>query len=173
MRNLVGAAIAVILPAAANAQADFTQLSRAEALERYEAVGEETMEAFALIYTRVDPELSELIGSAEWDEVDREAAACVYDEYAQSGELDHLATALEAAEDVAAHIREDESITMIAMMSGEKDQSILTPDIPAGQQERNIEVSTDCGVVEANGRRFSDPQLMQRLMAHGESVRRD
>ena len=62
---------------------------------------------------------------------------------------------------------------MIAMMSGEKDQSILTPDIPAGQQERNIEVSTDCGVVEANGRRFSDPQLMQRLMAHGESVRRD
>jgi hypothetical protein len=162
--------LAAGLSAAASAQTDFTRLSRAEALERYEAIGEETMEAFSLIYTRVDPQLAEYIGSWEWDEIDREAAACAYDMYARSGELDNLATALQAAEATSDRVREDESITMIAMLTGAVDQSVLTPEMPAGQQERNIEVSLACGVVQASSRRFSDPQLMQRLMAQAEQA---
>ncbi len=164
MRFFTALALGAGLSAAGNAQSDVTQLSRAEVLERFEAASEDSLEAFSLLYTRVDPELAEYIGSFEWDEIDREAAACVYDTYAQAGELDHLNSTLEASEEAAARIRENESITMIAVFTGEVDQMFINPEMPADIEERNIEVATACGVIEANGRRFSNSELTQRLM---------
>ena len=168
MRVFTALVLAAGLSAGANAQSDFEQMPRAQALEHYETVGEEFLEAFQLIYTRTDPELAEYIGSPEWDEVDREAAACVYDTYAESGELENMAIALEQTEVALERLREDDSITMIALMTGEVDRAFLTAGMPEDVEERNIEVSQACGVLEANSRRWSDPELMQRLMAHME-----
>lgn len=165
MRVFTAFALAAGLSAAASAQTDFTQLPRAEALERFEVASEEGLEALALIYTRIDPDLVEYMGSFEWDEVDREAAACVYDAYVEAGELDHLNMTYAASQEVVERIREDESITMIALFSGQMDRSVLEPDLPADMAERNIEVATACGTLEANARRFSNPELTQRLMS--------
>jgi len=170
MRIFFAFALAAFMSATAAAQTPFEQLSRDAALERFETTAEEGMEAFTLIYTRVDPELAELIGSAEWDEVDREAAACVYDTYAEAGELELLGASLEAGKETAQQVRDDESITMIAMMTGEADRSLLTPDLPEDQFDRSVEVSTQCGVLEANARRYSNPELMQRLMTLMETA---
>lgn len=170
MRILAALTLAAGLSASANAQSDFTELSRAEALERYETVGEEFLEAFALIYTRTDPGLADYIGSPEWDEVDREAAACVYDTFAESGELENMAIVLEQTETALERLREDDSITMIALMTGEVDQAFMTEGMPEDVEERNTEVAMECGVVEANGRRWANPELMQRLMALAEGA---
>ena len=170
MRILAALTLAAGLSASANAQSDFTELSRAEALERYETVGEEFLEAFALIYTRTDPGLADYIGSPEWDEVDREAAACVYDTFAESGELENMAIVLEQTETALERLREDDGITMIALMTGEVDQAFMTEGMPEDVEERNTEVAMECGVVEANGRRWANPELMQRLMALAEGA---
>lgn len=170
MGILAALTLAAGLSASANAQSDFTELSRAEALERYETVGEEFLEAFALIYTRTDPGLADYIGSPEWDEVDREAAACVYDTFAESGELENMAIVLEQTETALERLREDDSITMIALMTGEVDQAFMTEGMPEDVEERNTEVAMECGVVEANGRRWANPELMQRLMVLAEGA---
>ena len=79
-----------------------------------------------------------------------------------------MAIALEQTEVALERLREDDSITMIALMTGEVDRAFLTVGMPEDVEERNIEVSQACGVLEANSRRWSDPELMQRLMAHME-----
>lgn len=170
MRVFTALVLAAGLSAGANAQTEFERMSRAQALEHYERVGEEFLEAFALIYTRTDPALAEYIGSPEWDEVDREAAACVYDTLAASGELENMAIVLEQTETALERLREDDSITMIALMTGEVDQAFMTEGLPEDVEERNTEVAMECGVVQANGRRWANPELMQRLMALAEGA---
>ena len=163
--TVLGAALCSLIAAPALSQADFSSLPKDEAMERYESVSEDAYDAMALMYTRVDPEVGDLIGSSDWDELDRETASCVYDAYAEGRELDTLGATLEAASDMADEVRADEGLHMLSIMSGERDQSAMTPDLPETTLDDNMRITRECGVLEAASRRYDNPQLMQRLMA--------
>lgn len=169
MRCLALLVFSLSLSAPAMAEPDFSQLSRADALERYEEVSVAMTEASMLMYTRVDPSLDEVLGDPEWDEVDREAAECVYDTYKESGDLELLEDVISATEDLTDLIREDESIDMLAVIKGDISETLLKPDLAPADEERNMEVTLECDVIEANQRRLNMSELMPRLMALAEA----
>ncbi len=141
---------------AARAETELSALSRSEMLALSEARSEEAWAAFALLYERLDPSLTELVPGQSWTDEDREAAACIYDKVVASGQREAYERYLLDLPGISQRIVDNPDITL---MTVERYPEVTQmPDI-SGMMTFNA----DCGQMALMQRRMQESGLWMKM----------
>lgn len=144
---------------AAFADTSLKGLSKDEFLRAYEDNMEKAWPAFSALYSRVNPELADLVPGKEWTEEDREASACIYDEMKQSGNLDSYITALDKLGVMRDKILENNDVTVLNMHEH--------PDIDnsnVAKVDGYLGAMNSCGYMALMQKRMQESGLWEKMM---------
>lgn len=138
--------------------AELAGMDRAKFVAAVETISEGIWSQQALIFTRMDPTLIDVIPGREWQEEEREATGCIYDFFAERGGLTDYASVITETIASANYIEANQGVNFTTIAG--HPEAIPETDL----DEYGLSL-TACGYIELQTRRMEESGLMDALFA--------
>lgn len=143
-----------------HASDSFKSLSKSDFLTAYENKMEDAWVSYSVLYSRLDPELVDLVPGKEWTNEDRVVSACIYDKMVDLGKLDEYAAMIDNLDAMTALIESNENVTLFTL--DEYEEIETATDI-----EGYSKAMVACGQMELMSKRMKESGLWEKIMAVG------
>lgn len=132
------------------------KLSKEEFLTAYEETMEESWPTLALLYSRINPDLKNLVPGKEWTDEDRTVSECIYDKMQSKGKLKEYISFVERLDTMEKAILANEDINVFNVSQYPEIEQMPSID-------GYMEAISSCGLISLMQKRMTESGLWLKL----------